>query len=297
MIGAPGLLGPRYRRRSMGMRLLGVTVVTTVFAASAVGQDKAASGQKPSDTTTTAKQTVQAADQAETQPAGIGMAALQNAAEADKYLFIFFHKDNGEPMQKLRVVFDAAMEQVADKAMPVVVDINDPREKEFVDKFKVSRAPMPFVFSVAPNGAIIGSFRLQFNEQQLLDAFAGPGMETSLKALQERKYVLLCVQNGETQFNDEAMQGVRDFVADPRYARSTEIVTVDPSDAKEVDFLTQLGLASSAPEAVTLLLVPPGKVMGTFTGATDKNTLLAAVTKRKSGGCCPGASDKSTCGK
>jgi len=281
----------------MGLRLVGVAVVTAVFAATAVGQDKAASGQKSADASAAPKQAVQAADQTESQLAGIGMAALQNAAQAGKYLFIFFHKDDGQPTQKLRAVFDAALQQIADKATSVVVDINDTRETEFVDKFKVSGAPMPFVFVVAPNGAIIRSYRQTFSEQQLLGAFGSPGMATCLKALQESKYVLLCAQNGETQFNDEAMKGVRDFVADPRYARSTEIVTIDPSDAGEADFLAQLGLASSAQDAVTLLLAPPGKVMGTFTGATDKDTLLAAITKPKSGGCCPGSSGKSTCGK
>ncbi len=278
----------------MGMRLLGITLVTAVFAASAVGQDNIASGKEPSNTTTTAKQAVQSADQTGSQPAGTGMTALQNASEAGKYLFIFFHKDDGEATQKLRAVFDAAVDKVVDKAESVAVDISDPREKEIVDKFKVSRAPMPLTFSVAPNGAIIQSFRQRFTEQQLSDAFASPVMEACLKALQERKYVLLCAQNGDTQFNDEAMKGVRDFMADARYGKVTEVVSVDPSDEKEVDYLARFGLNASPPEAVTLLLAPPGRVMGTFTGATDKNTLLAAVTKRKSGcGCKSG----STCGK
>jgi len=155
---------------------------------------------------------------------------------------------------------------------------------------------MPLVLAIGPSGAVTQNFTQNFDEQQLRTAFVSLGTEKSLKALQDRKYVLLCVQNGETQFNDQAMQGVRDFAADPQYARSVEIVTVDPSDAREMDFLTRFGLSVSRKEAVTLLLAPPGKVMGTFVGATDKNTLLVAALPPKAGGCCGGGSGSGTCG-
>jgi len=105
---------------------------------------------------------------------------------------------------------------------------------------------------------------------------------------------MVCVQNEGTRFNNEAMQGVRDFLADARYAQSTEIVTVNPSDAVEVGFLTQFGLTASADDAVTLVLAPPGKIMGTFKGATDVNMLVSAVTPPKKSGC--GCSGGSTCG-
>jgi len=266
----------------MGLRLLGATAVTVVLAASAVGQDKAATQHKAMDATTTAKQ-------AESQPAGIGMAALQNAAEAGKYLFIFFHKDDGNRTQKLKAVFDAALQQVADKAMPVVVDIKDRREKEIVDKFKVSRAPMPFVFVVAPNGAVVHSYRRKFTEEQLLSSFVSPGLEKALKSLQDGNMTFLCVQNGDTKFAAEAMKGVDEFKSDPQYSATTGVITIDPSDAAEAQFLKTLKVDPKTSKAVTVLLAPPGKTVATFKGATDKKTLLASVknaTKKKP--CCPG---------
>lgn len=226
-----------------------------------------------------------------------GIQALENASQHGKYAFLFLFRNEDARTEQLRTLFDGAVSKIADRAESFAVRVDDPAEQDIVNRFKVSRAPMPMVFSIAPNGAVIQSFGQKFTEQQLVDAFASPGMEACLKALQDRKYVLLCAQNGETQFNDEAMKGVQDFVADPRYARSIEIVTVDPSNEQEVDFLARFGLTSSPQEAVTLLLAPPGRVVGTFTGATDKNTLLAAVTPRKSGCGCGGGSGKSTCGK
>jgi len=228
-------------------------------------------------------------------PAGVAAQAIQHAADAEKYLFIFFYKAEDDATKSARKTFEEATPKLAEKAEAVVVNAGDRAELGVVNRFGLRQAPMPLVLAIGPTGAVTQNFTQNFDEQQLRTAFVSPGTEKSLKALQDRKYVLLCVQNGETQFNDQAMQGVRDFVADPRYARSVEIVTVDPSDAREVDFLARFGLSVSRQEAVTLLLAPPGRVMGTFMGATDKNTLLAAAAPPKAGGCCGGGS--STCGK
>ena len=229
-------------------------------------------------------------------PAGVVAQAIQRAADAKKYLFIFFYKAEDDATKSARKTFEEATSKLAEKAEAVVVNAGDRAELGVVNRFGLRQAPMPLVLAIGPTGAVTQNFTQNFDEQQLRTAFVSPGTEKSLKALQDRKYVLLCVQNGETQFNDQAMQGVRDFAADPRYARSVEIVTVDPSDAREVDFLVRFGLNVSGKEAVTLLLAPPGKVMGTFIGATDKNTLLATATPPKAGGCCGGGSGSSTCG-
>ncbi len=230
-------------------------------------------------------------------PAGVAAQAIQHAADAKKYLFIFFYKAEDDATKSARKNFEEATPKLTEKAEAVVVNAGDRAESDVVKRFGLGQAPMPLVLAIGPSGAVTQSFTQNFDEQQLRTAFVSPGTEKSLKALQDRKYVLLCVQNGETQFNDQAMQGVRDFAADPQYARSVEIIAVDPSDAREMEFLARFGLSVSRKEAVTLLLAPPGKVMGTFVGATDKNTLLAATTPPKAGGCCPGGSGTSTCGK
>ena len=48
-------------------------------------------------------------------------------------------------------------------------------------------------------------------------AFGSPCTEQCMKSLQDGKLVLLCVQNGSTKFNDEALQGVNEFKADEKY--------------------------------------------------------------------------------
>ena len=189
---------------------------------------------------------------------GKGMAAIKQAADAGKYLFVFFSKTDDDQTLAMRKVFDKAMEKAADRAQSVAVNITDASEKAIVDKFDLSRAPMPLVLAIAPNGAITGGFPTKFEEQQLLDAFATPGTEKVMKSLQDGKLVFVCVQNDKTKSNDAAMQGVRDFKADVRFANATEIVTLDPSDKKEASFLTDLKVSPDTAEAATVFVVPPG---------------------------------------
>jgi hypothetical protein len=224
-----------------------------------------------------------------------GALAIEKAAAAGKYTFVFFYSDDGEATQSRRAAFREVMGRIADRAVPLEVDTTDPGETRIVNRFGVSRAPMPLVLAVAPNGAITGGFPQEFEEAQLLGAFASPCEEKSLKALQERKVVLLCVQNGNTKLNGDAMKGVQDFKADPNFGPSTEIVTLDPADPSESEFLKMLQVAPQTASAVTVCLVPPGQAVARFTGETRKETIVAALSS--GGGCGPGGCGPSGCGK
>ncbi len=227
---------------------------------------------------------------------GRGMTALREASDSGKYLFAFFFKTEDEQTLAMRKVYDGAMEKVADRARRVAVNITDASEKDVVAKFDLERAPMPLVLSIAPNGAITGGFPTKFGVQQLVDAFATPATEEVMKSLQDGKLVFVCIQNAKTKCNADAMQGVRDFKADSRFAAATEIVTIDPGDAKEIGFLTDLKVSPDTSEAATVFVVPPGKAIAKFEGATSKDALVELISKAGSacgpggcgpGGCCP----------
>jgi hypothetical protein len=223
------------------------------------------------------------------QGSGKGMDAIKQAGEAGKYLFLFFSKTDNDQTLAMRKVFDKAMEKVADRAQWVTIDVADPAEKAIVAKLDVGRAPMPLVLAMAPNGAITGGFPTKFEEQQLLDAFATPCTQKAIKQLQDGKLVFVCVQNDKTKSNDAAMQGIREFKADARFASATEIVMLDPADSAEASFLADLKIDPKTEEAVTAFLAPPGSAIAEYKGATDKAELVAAILKASSGGCGPGA--------
>lgn len=226
---------------------------------------------------------------------GKAMAAIKQAADAGKYLFVFSFKAEDGQTLAMRKVFDSAMAKAADRAQSIAVNITDASEKTIVDKFDLGRAPMPLVLAMAPNGAITGGFPTKFEERQLLEAFASPGTQKVMKQLQDGKLVFVCVQNAKTKSNAAAMQGVRDFKADARFASATEIVTLDPADKKEAGFLTDLKVSPDTAEATTVFVAPPGTALGKFEGATAKDTLVEVLSKANTG-CGPGGCGPGGCG-
>ena len=92
---------------------------------------------------------------------------------------------------------------------------------------------MPLALAIAPTGAPTRAFPKTFDEAQLQQAFVSPCTAKCIRAIFDRRSILLCVQNDKTQSNQEAMQGVEAFKADPQYAKGTEIVTLNPTDEAE----------------------------------------------------------------
>jgi hypothetical protein len=146
---------------------------------------------------------------------------------------------------------------------------------------------MPLVVSVAPNGAVTKAWALQLRPEQLREGIVSRCTAQCMKALQDRKLVLLCVQNRQTVNSYAAWQGAQGFKADARFAAATEIVALDPADAQESAFLQSLQVNPATPDAVTILLAPPGQPVARFVGAVSKDEIAAKLTSAQSS-CCPG---------
>ena len=95
--------------------------------------------------------------------------------------------------------------------------------------------------------------------------------------------LLICVQNGKTQLNQEAMQGVKTFKAESRYGKATEVVTLDPADKAEQHFLKDLQVDPQTDTAVTVLVTPPGAPIARFAGAVTEEQITAKVKEAESG--------------
>ena len=219
--------------------------------------------------------------------ASAGATAMEKAAKDKKYLFVFFFDGEDSHTSAMKGVFETAMAKMTDRADAMAINVSDPAEKPIVDKFSVRGAPMPLVLAIAPTGAATHAFPKRFDEAQFQQAFVSPCTARCMKAIQDRHLILLCVQNGKTQFNQEAMQGVEAFKADPQYAKVTEVVTLNPSDKAEKSFLKALEVDPETTTALTLLVTPPGAPVATFAGAVTKEEIAAKLAAAQSS-CCPG---------
>ncbi len=208
------------------------------------------------------------------------MSKLEN-----KYTFIFFYKTQNQSTIQLKKVFDEGVSKL-ENVQSANFDVNDAAAKPLIKKYKLERAPMPFVLVIAPNGAVTGGFPT-FTDQQLKDSVVSVGATNCLKALQDNKLVVLCLRNKQTTHNKEVSQTVNSFKTDPRFSKATQVVLIDPSDTREYKFLNQLNLNPSSTEATTVLISPPATVIGKFQGAITKEQLVASIQKATSG-CCGG---------
>jgi hypothetical protein len=229
--------------------------------------------------------------------AGIAEAAIKKAADDKKYLFLFVSEGDNAETATAKQAVEAAATKIADKAEVAFIKRDDAAEKATVDKLQLSRAPMPIVLAMAPNGSITGAFFAdKLKDPQLQEAIASDSEQKCMKALQDGKLVFVCAQNAATKSNDAAMKGINDFKADTRFAQFTEVVTIDPTAAGDQPFLTKLKLDPKMTEATTAFIAPPGSIVSKINGATSKDALVAALTAASSGGCGAGGCGPKGCG-
>jgi hypothetical protein len=222
------------------------------------------------------------------EPVSPGAEAMKTAAKNHKYLFIYFWRDDTPQHNQMRGVFQAALAKMTDKADSVEIQVDDATEKKVVARLGVGRSPMPLVLAVAPNGAVTKGFVTKFDEKQLWQAFVSPGTAACMKALQDRKLVLLCVEPANARVEQVSLQqGVQEFTADEEYVKTTQVVILSAGDKAEAAFLKDLRVDPKTTAKVTVLIAPPAVVVGTFAGDVTKDQLVEKL-KASQSSCCPG---------
>jgi len=258
------------------MKVFSMTIAAAIFAVGAVA--------------------VMAQTQAPTPGVSPGQAAMDRAAAANKYIFVFFWKEKNAQTDKAWEVFQPAAAKMADSAEVVSIQIADAAEKKIVEKYGLNRAPMPMVLSIAPCGAITKTFIKTFDESQLRAAFVSPCTQLCLKALQDRKLLLVCVvEQAKPQDPITPPRVAQDFKADAKYGPATEIVLIKANDEKEASLLKDFKVDKLQKPAV-VFLAPPGVLIGNFNGNATKDQLVAKLVAAQSNPCAGGKCGPGGCG-
>ncbi|MDP1834955.1 MAG: hypothetical protein Q8K75_03405 [Chlamydiales bacterium] len=216
------------------------------------------------------------------------------SADNERYQYLLFYKEQDESTSQMQQTLKHALAKLGDKASSVEIDVSDPSNDDIVKAYNLRRSPMPLILVIAPNGAIASGFPLKVTEENLLSAVMTEAMADTLKALQNRRLVLLSVQNHRTSKNSEAIASAKAFQTDPRFSAATETIFIDSSNHEEQAFLKQLGVDPTTPVAMTVVIAPPSKVVGKYEGSFDKDALISDL-KKASTGCCPGGCCNGCC--
>jgi hypothetical protein len=218
---------------------------------------------------------------------------LAASAAEDKYTFLLFYRDDNAATRAMAQSLQTGLSQNADRAAVAYVSVTNPTEQPIVKKFGVSRAPLPFVLAVAPNGAITMLASQKITAAQLASAFVTPGMAECMKAMQDRKLVLVCVKASSRSATPAA---VADFQADPDFMNRVHVIAVQANDAAETPFLKQMEIEPASLKSTTMVfMAPPAVLVGKFASTATKAEMAAAL--HAAGKCCDDPNCKHNHGK
>lgn len=209
-----------------------------------------------------------------------GDQAVATAAQHNQFAFVMFYRGNDAATHAMHRTISSALAERPD-AVIVPIQINDNTEQALISKFDATRIPLPAVAVLAPNGAVCSVIPQKVDERQLTAAIVSAGQASCLKALQDKKIVILCAQPAPSA---EIPAGVRQFQTDKLYAKRTEVVTVVASDRKEAKFLKQLRVRTDQRTPVVAFMAPPGVMLGVFDANVSHDVL--AQTLAAAGKCC-----------
>jgi len=211
------------------------------------------------------------------------------SAEVDSqpYQYIFFWKQDTAQKRAMQQLFVNTTAEMAPAVKASVVNISDPKNKALVEQYDVSRAPMPLVLSIAPNGAVTKASAVQFTADDLREGVVSHGSARSMKALQDNKLVVLCVLNKKSPASESVYQNAMKFISDPRFAEVTELIVIESTDLDEQKLMQQLQVKPQSSEVVTVVMAPPGKQVARLAGLVTSEQLIAKVTDAQKS-CCPG---------
>jgi len=91
------------------------------------------------------------AAQAPQPPPNQGLVAIDQAARATRYLFIFFYSQDDPRTLSLGKVFNDAGRAVAARADTIAISVNNQSESGIVSRFGVGKPPMLLMLVLAPN--------------------------------------------------------------------------------------------------------------------------------------------------
>lgn len=206
---------------------------------------------------------------------------MDNAAQEGKFTFILFYKQNDAATSAMNKTLQDSLANYVDNAVLTLVKVGSPSEQAIVAKYDVARAPMPMTIAVAPNGAITAVFSEKVKPESVETAFVTPTMTAAMKALQEEKLVFIIAQGSGKPVTPTAL---REMQSDPLFKSRLVSLTIQVADPEEAKFVDQMQIDPRSKVTQSILLAPPGVMIGKFAPTATKAQIAAALAE--AGKCC-----------
>lgn len=201
-------------------------------------------------------------------PAWSGPAEEQLAAAAkeQKYTYLVFYRQADAATRAMQEQVAAQVARRPQQTSAVSVRVDDPAEAAVVRRYDATRLPLPCVMGIAPNGAVTGTYPLTVQPEQLERAILTPRYAEMVKALQEQKIVLLCLQPAQ---GGAVPRGITELEAEAAFRGRTRRVVACADDPAEARFFERMHVPTSLSSPVTIVFAPPGAFIGKFDAAAS----------------------------
>jgi hypothetical protein len=202
--------------------------------------------------------------------------------QSAKFTFLLFWKENNTDTQRLTENLKSAVTKRAERAEWTAVNVNDSASRPIVERYQVSRVPMPTVLCIAPNGGITGVFVRKLSDEAVDDALVTSAMADATKALQDKKIVLVHVKSTA---GAPLPDGAAAIQRDPSFQSRTVVVELLAADPAESRFLADLEINSQQLDgSMVVVLAPPGVLVGKF----KSNATMSQIAQKlhAAGKCC-----------
>lgn len=207
--------------------------------------------------------------------------AIKKAAEDNQIIYLLFYKEADATAKSMAELVAAAVDRQEGKSTTANVRITNDAERVVAEKYQITRAPMPMVIAVHPNGAVTGYFHKTATAEQLDQCIVSAKKAECMKALQQNQLVLVCLQ---TRAKQAIPKGVQELTADPHFSKRTRVVTMSLNDPEETMFLKGMEVDPRKDGEMTVFLAPPGAMVGKFSTTATKDQLAAKLAQ--AGKCC-----------
>jgi hypothetical protein len=186
---------------------------------------------------------------------------LAAASAAQQYAYLVFYRQNDAATQAMQATVAAQVGQSEGKTVLVPVQIGDAAEAKLVARYDATRTPLPCVMGIAPNGAVSGVYPLKVEAAQLERAVLTPKYSEMVKALQEQKIVVVCMQPANGGLTPPSIQ---QFAKLPAFQGRTHSITVQADDASEQRFFERMKVSPDLSATSLVIFAPPGVFVGKF---------------------------------
>jgi hypothetical protein len=204
------------------------------------------------------------------------------AGEPARFRFILFWNENNPQTQQISQTLSVAATRQPGRFDWTSVNVRDAASQILVEQYQVSRAPMPLVVCVAPNGAITGAYVRQFNDAAVERSLVTPAMADVTKALQEKKIILLHIK---PVAESPLPVGAVEFAAEPDFHARTTVIDLVLTDPAEKRFLTDMKVTpADVRESMVVVMAPPAVLVGKFAANVTKDQIAAQL--HAAGKCC-----------